>query len=302
LPAYGRGAEIWPESQEDAIHLSDSFPNGQVPYAAVIAIEQSDMNVVHQRVEASVKHNNNNNRVNDDDDKKVNNKNMTIGVGATTTGANTPRTAVRQNLSLLLSKKQRQRYLHRILRRAAAKEELDAEQYQQQNESSLYKLPMLIAFSLIGRGWIRPMDIAVVACWSTYFIVLNMVAQSSRDWTGTPILPATPPQGHVPTIVSHPLGRRMDTSKLYNAWLRGGVLVGLVSPTILLLFRSMVDVKMGTAITMTTAGVDVTGIPVGTIRVYARPLFLLCCQMVTEAFFRRNLVRSDRSVGKCTYQ
>jgi hypothetical protein len=293
LQAYGRGAEIWPESQDDAIQLADSFPHGQVPYSAVIAIEQADMNVVHQHVEASVNHRHHHNHENRQarDDNHV--ETVSIMPSATSvrnikTNSSSGNIQTRQ----ILPSTQKRRYLHRILRRAAAKEELVAEQQRDMFSSPLYKTSMLIAFSLIVRGWIRPMDVVVVACLSTYFIILNMAAQSSRDWTSAPIMPSIPPQGHVPTIVSHPLGRRMDQSMWYNAWLKLGVLLGLLGPWTIL-FRSFVAIKMGG---FGSSSSSVAGMAVGTCRVYARPLFLLCCQFVTETLFRRSLVRSKRHV------
>jgi hypothetical protein len=284
LPAYGKGAEIWPESQDDAIQLSDSFPYGQVPYAAVMAMEQSDLSSVHQCVEASVKQTNGNNVDGDDDDVVV------VVVD------NVGRTSSARNTKTKEEKKKKRRYLNRILRRAAAKEELVAEQQQERQLSwgfYSYKTPLLIAFSLIGRGWIRPMDIVVVACLSTYFIILNMTAQSVRDGTSVPILPATPPQGHIPTMLLHPLGRRMERSIWYNTWLKVGILLGWLGPLSILFVRSFVAINMGGVIRASgDYSRNTAGMAMGTIRVYARPLFLLCCQIVTEILFRRSLVRS----------
>jgi hypothetical protein len=252
--AYGRGAEIWPESQDDAVQLSDSFPNGEVPFSAIIAIEKQDMDSLHQRVETSI-------HVSNDNDNDVD-----VASIPTTSDMKVSSSGVKRRLRLPAKKRL---YLRRILRRAAAKEELDIEG----ELSPIDKTPIVIAFSLVVRGWVRPMDLTLVACCTTYFILLNMAGKASRDLSGAPILPATPPQGHVPTLVSNPLGWRMEQSSLYNTWLKTGVLLGLVGP-IALLFRSITTVNG----------------PMETIRIVARPLFLLCCQIVTEAISRRLLV------------
>jgi hypothetical protein len=272
LQAYRRGAEIWPESQDDAIQLSDSFPNGQIPYAAIIAIEKSDMRVVHQRVEASVKHNLDDAMGDDAVDVAA----MARASSATDIKVDSATGSIQRRRRLPPRKR---KILRRILRRAAAKEELDTEG----NVSSpIYKTPLVVAFSLVARGWVRPMDVLVVACLSTYFIVLNMAAQSTRDLTGAPILPATPPQGHVPYIVANPLGRRTEESVWYDAWLKVGVVVGLLGP-LAILFKSFLAIKFGGA-------ANGTGMAIETTRMYARPLFLLCCQIATEAISRRSLV------------
>ncbi|KAG7344370.1 hypothetical protein IV203_022378 [Nitzschia inconspicua] len=275
LYGYGRGAEIWPESQDDAIQLSDSFPNGQIPYAAVIAIEKSDMNMVHQRVEASVKHN-----VDAEESNIVTEVDVDIDVSVVARANSASDTKLDAVTGKLQRRKRlpfkKSKILRRILRRAAAKEELDSEGA---ISSPIYKTPLVVAFSLLARGWVRPMDVLVVACLSTYFIVLNMAAQSTRDLTGAPILPATPPQGHVPYIVSNPLGRRTEESTWYDAWLKMGVTVGLLGP-LAILFRSFIAIKFGT---------ETTGMAIETTRMYARPLFLLCCQIATEAMSRRSL-------------
>jgi hypothetical protein len=156
------------------------------------------------------------------------------------------------------------------LRRAASKEELDNE-----NEiGSIGKIPIAIALTLLIRGMVRPMDVALVASWTAYFTILNMTAQSTGDG-GAPILPAFPPQGHVPAIISNPLGMRFERSSTYRRWLILGTLVGLIGPLAWLLVFS----------------VGTPGMELEAARVVARPLFLMCCQVTTEGISKRNLVR-----------
>jgi hypothetical protein len=223
---YGKGADIWPESNNDVIKLSDSFPDGIVPYSAAVAIERNNNEPIYQQVKSKPKPKN---------------------------------------------------YIKRILRRAASKEESDNE-----NETgSIGKIPILIALSLLFGGMVRPIDVALVASWTAYFTILNMTAQSARVG-GAPILPAVPPQGHVPMIVSNPLGMRFERSSTYRRWLKLGALVGLIGPLAWLLVGSIVLPLRGAA-----------SIELGAARVVGRPLFLTCCQMTTEAIAKRNLVRMN---------
>jgi hypothetical protein len=247
--AYGRGAEIWPECNEDAVQLADSFPNGHIPFSAIIDIQRADMNMMHKRVEA------------------------TIEEGASSESV----VHTRGKTKLLGSTSGRKRqYLKRILRRAAAKEEIDSEG----EVTSIDRTPIAIGLALVLRGLVRPIDVLVGACLTAYITVLGMVAQSTArdfaDTTGTaaPILPAIPPQGHVPTILIHPLGRRMEESRLYDTWLKLGVAVGMVGPVVLLMRYSLAH-------------------DVDAARFCARPLFLLCCQVVTEAICSKRITVSN---------
>jgi hypothetical protein len=271
--SYGRGAEIWPESQDDAVQLSDSFPNGQVPYSAVIAIEKQDMKYFHQGIKASINHDDNPTEE-DEEDEPVDVAMVARASSSDDTKLDPKSGAVRRRKRLPARKR---KYMRRILRRAAAKEELDTEG----ELSSVDKAPIFVALSLVLRGFVRPMDVLVVACCTTYLIVLNMAARSSRDLTGAPVMPATPPQGHVPTMVSQPLGRRTNDSVWYQTWLKAGILIGFLGP-LALLARSYVTIKLGMGMTPQAAAS----------RICARPLFLLCCQIVTESICRKSLVSS----------
>jgi hypothetical protein len=239
--SYGRGAEIWPATNEDAVQLSDTFPNGQIPYSAIVMIEQQDMAAVHEVVERSINH--------------------TVSVSETTT----ERRSKRQFVS---------RSIRRILRRAAAKEELDSEG----EIVGLDRTPIFAALTLLVRGLVRPMDVLVVACLTSYLTILSMVANSPRESSEAPILPAMPPQGHVPVMVSNPMGMGILYSRLYDAWLKVGVIIGLVSPILLLTRYILVECNMVAA------------------KVCARPIFLLCCQAISESLSRRVMVSSLQQV------
>jgi hypothetical protein len=123
--SYGRGADIWPPTNEDAVHLRDTFPNGQVPYSAIVTIEQQDMEAVHEGVEEAI--------------------------NGTMTQNDTPKRSKRKFVS---------RSIRRILRRAAAKEELDSEG----EIVGVDRTPIIVALTLLMQGLVRPMDGIVVGC------------------------------------------------------------------------------------------------------------------------------------------
>jgi hypothetical protein len=223
--SYGRGAEIWPECNEDPVSLSDSFPNGQLPYRAILSIEEGDMAEVHGRVEESVE------RVHPTRSKRK-----------------------------LVSKA-----VQRILRRAAAKEELDSEDV----NAPMDRTPLVIATLLLMRRLVTASDVLLVSFLTGYFIILGMIARSTREASNAPILPALPPQGHVPALVSNPLGFSFTYSKLYDSWLKLGMATGLLAPLVLLSWYIYHDSN------------------IEALRWCARPIFLLCCQAGSEAFSRR---------------
>lgn len=239
IASYGRGAEIWPECNEDPLQLADSFPDGIIPPSAIMAMDRAAMDAVHKGVEEAV---------DDSGDKK----------------SSTSKAATESRRQGLWSKR-----IARILRRAAVKEELDFEEY----PAPMDRTPTVVALGLILRGLIRPLDVVVVSVMTLYFVILHLAARSPRDdEVGTPTLPALPPQGHVPIMVSNPMGQTFTYSKNYDAWLKLGVITGLFGP-ILFLTRLTLKKEMVAA------------------RVCARPIFLLCCQAISEAFSRRVMVR-----------
>jgi hypothetical protein len=191
------------------VQLGDSFPNGQVPhpylYSAIISStsrEETDMDTatVHQRVEER-EHNN-----------------------------NIQRRSKRNMVS---------RTIRRILRRTAAKEELlESEAATNglpaaRSRSRMDRTPAILAMGLVARGLVQPLDILLVCFLTGYFTILHLVARSARDNSEAPMLPALPPQGHVPAMVSNPLGTGFLHSKLYDLWLKLGVVTGVVGPLLL---------------------------------------------------------------------
>jgi hypothetical protein len=160
------------------------------------------------------------------------------------------------------------RAMARILKRAASAQEEEAFS---EDVSGLDKTPAVLAMILLLSGYVRPLDVLLVSFLTGYFLILGMVARSLRVDNVTPVLPALPPQGHVPTLVSNPLGYTFTNSRQYDLFLKCGVLVGLLAP-ILACLRYTLEHQTVAA------------------RACARPIFFLCFQALSEAVSRSRRV------------
>lgn len=177
---------------------------------------------------------------------------------------------------LLVRPRKIPRALGRILRRAAsAQEETEAEFGTNTSSLIMDKTPMFMAVALILTGMVRPLDALLVSFLTGYFVILFLWARSLRRDGITPVMPSLPPQGHVPHLVSNPLGAALTTySPAYDIWLRVGAVLGLLAPVTLTLRYAVFTNQLDCA------------------RACARPLFFVCCQAISEAVSRRFLVRT----------
>jgi hypothetical protein len=159
------------------------------------------------------------------------------------------------------------RAMARILRRASVQEE---EAFSGE-VSGMDKTPAAVALVLLLKGYVRPLDVLLVSFLTGYFLIIGMLARSLRMDNVTPVLPSLPPQGHVPTLVSNPLGYNFTYSKQYDLFLKCGVLVGLLAP-ILACLRYTLQHQTVQA------------------QACARPIFFLCFQALSEAISRSRRV------------
>lgn len=157
------------------------------------------------------------------------------------------------------------RAIDRILRRAATREE---EQVLTRTRE-LDRTPLVVALSLLW--FVQPLDLLLVTFLSGYVCLLTRLSMGTG---GVPNLPALPPQGHVPSFISNPLGYRITNSVVYERWLKLGVLTGLIAPLLWIGKHALMAARSaGPASVMD-------------ISLAARPLFLLSCQAVTESLTR----------------
>ena len=166
------------------------------------------------------------------------------------------------------------RTIQRILKRAANSQEETASDA----PTSIDKTPMILAGFLVLSGMIKPLDALLVSFFTGYFAILYMWARGTRSDGYTPVLPSLPPQGHVPQLVANPLTPGFTTYSLnYDYWLKAGAVIGLLAPVVMMLryvFLKQMDCASSCA----------------------RPIFLLCCQAITEAVSRRSLVSCKNGV------
>lgn len=224
---YGRGADIWPPTNENPLRLENSFPNGVLPDQVVDTLRD-------------------------------------LASPTPITSTTTPQTKrKRDNLP---------RALRRILTRAAsAQEETEAEAGTNASSLMMDRTPIVLAMSLVLTGMVRPLDALLVCGMTGYFVILFLMARSVRRDGITPSMPSLPPQGHVPNLVSNPLGAALTTySSVYNYWLKAGAVLGLLAPVALTIRYAA------------TSRMDCT-------RACARPLFFVCCQAISEGVSRRFL-------------
>lgn len=254
---YGRGAEIYPRTNQIEFTLADSFPNGVIP---PIAQEALDKFAPLSSVEFKPTK----------DDKKDTKTSTTTDIDA------------KLNFeSKEITLENRTPFYKRILRLAAKSEEQSLSLSSQpslgsnlrQSLFSSLKLPSVLAITMVILGLVPPAPILVSVFISGYLYLLSMLAaapksssSSSSSYLQT-ALPALPLQGHVPSLVSNPLGTQWSQSATYDRWLRLGVLLGLICPTI--------STAHYVYLQNTVAG-----------QVVGSHVFMLCIQTLTERYFR----------------
>lgn len=158
--------------------------------------------------------------------------------------------------------------IEKLLRRAAR---LQEDQPSTPRIDSTY---LLVAVAMVR--YLKPVDLLLVVAATGYFIILQKLAAQQRSADNlTPVLPALPPQGHVPESVQTPLGFAFSRSRDYFRWLKLGEILGIFGPLILLASTKLGDARIG--------------LPAATAPLIARPLFISSCQAATEHFVTRRV-------------
>jgi hypothetical protein len=144
------------------------------------------------------------------------------------------------------------------------------------------KVPAVIALFLLFGRLVQPVDVLVVVFLSGYLCILSTVSRSMRSDGVTPILPSLPPQGHVPDLVSNPLGNAFTNSDGYDLWLKFGTSISVVAPIAL----------VGQHLLFQNNQAELA-------KYCARHVFSLCCQAVSESISRKVMV-SCRLCSSCS--
>lgn len=162
--------------------------------------------------------------------------------------------------------------IKRILRKAA--------RFQiQKTSSSIDFSPFFLSTVLLFMGYVTPMDRLFVLAFSAYVTCLYQWAQQPILETNEHdrvVMPSLPPQGHVPFLWINPLGLTITNSTLYQIWIQIGAVIGFLAPLTCmawnLLSRFIRKVNYFSPSSMRLCG---------------SPLFLLGCQVFSEAVAKR---------------
>ena len=244
---YTKGSEIYPPSNFGPFTLADSFANSTIP--PMVDKMLKSIILPQDTIDYSTRSNNYNNQV----DSTVAN--------ATETQSEI-KIRKRRNLFRMTTK---------ILSSAARAEE-EKVQKQAYNEDRISKFPMLVATSLLALGLVQPTQLLFVIFISGYLTFLHVLSSTSKSDQNKklPVLSALPPQGHVPTLISNPLGTMVSDSRVYSIWLLIGVIFGYIAPIVSIGYHYVVTKQEQLA------------------SLISRTIFVLSCQISTEALAKRS--------------
>ena len=292
IHAYVRGTEIWPPVNEEPIRLSSSFPGGAIPASVKHLLESALFHDASSPISTSITIKDNNETTTSDDGLSIS-MTMTRGV---------KRRVVRKTLSHILSSAARA-----SSRQASSlASEVDSRTFGIP-PPAISKGPAILALLLLCTNCVDVIHICTVIGMTIYILGLASWCAAPRyphrpkyhRTSGIDRLqhivnmPSLPTRGHVPDLIKNPLGSNLTGSWTYKAWLRMGALLGVLLP-IVALAQLTLRGYYGFS-TVTSAGwwaewMIITGDIYKAKRILGGPLFLLCCQALTEAVARTALL------------
>mmetsp|Transcript_25264 Transcript_25264/g.54394 ORF Transcript_25264/g.54394 Transcript_25264/m.54394 type:complete len:412 (+) Transcript_25264:154-1389(+) len=265
IHAYGKGSEIWPECNEEPILLSASFPGGAIPQPAKDLLDSSSATTPSSSSDTSAVD--------------------TLSATSSIQTRGRKRRAVRKTLSHILRSA-----AQASTRRARSTATLENEYVQTFGvpPPAISKGPALLALALLGTNCVNAKHIAAVVGMSVYIIGLASwcAAPKQASTAHNPIvnMPSLPSKGHVPNLITNPLGASLTNSRVYRTWLRVGALLGLLLPAVIL-----AQLTLGSRYPAAMATINVSNVR-EVKRILGGPMFLLCCQALTEAVARMALL------------
>jgi len=273
---YTRGADMFPLTNRIAITLADSFPNGIVPAIAQHIINEKAP-LTPQILEALAAGEYRERSSEWENEPSEETKASGDAVAVASPPDRRKRYSPWWTFRILGSTAQAKEKKLEISNEAIGRAPLGA-------QSQTPKIPPIIAFALAVKGLVPPSQILFTVFLSGYLIALAMVSSSPRDdidpTSLRPVLPSLPPQGHVPDLVSNPLGSAFTQSTVYQNWLRFGEVFGYLLP--------LATIAIGIA--KERFDIPSKFVPSFTTMTHvATSMFLLCCQVTTEAITKRNL-------------
>ncbi|KAL3799604.1 hypothetical protein ACHAWO_008920 [Cyclotella atomus] len=268
LKSYGKGSEIWPECNEESISLTSSFPGGVIPDAVQNFLDSTQLPLPTAGGDAHM---------------------LTI-IEPSSTSSVQPRTGKRRAIK---------RTLKHLLHSAA-----EASSRRASSSSDgvvISKSPLLLAVLLIALQCVQmkhilsafgaSMYLVGMACWCA---APKVTAAGNGEEV---YMSSLPPKGHVPSLISNPLGH-IASSKLYRIWLRSGALLSLLLPILALVSMGAKDVYNGglegllpinlkDAFNSIVLAEPMHGVAKTLIGGH---VFLICCQILSEGVGRAALL------------
>ena len=273
--AYGKGSDIWPECNEEPVRLAASFPGGVIPQPAMDLLELASSTAAATTLSETISDDEY-----DDDDAEPS---VTSSLSYQSKGIK--RRAVRTTLSHIL------RSAAQASTRRARSPSTIGKVYGETfgvPSPAISKGPSIIAMILLGTNCVNFYHIVSVTLLSIYIIGLASwcIAPKYSSSPNHPILnmPSFPSKGHIPSLISNPLGASLTNSRLYKTWLRLGAVLGVLFPIMVLAqltltsYSPLLTKSMGT-------------INIGELkRIVGGHTFLLCWQALSESMSRAALL------------
>lgn len=169
--------------------------------------------------------------------------------------------------------------------------------------------PAVVSIILSLMKLVHSTDIWFVIAFTAYVTFLykwsqqpttSKASQGSLSSGRTTILmPALPPQGHVPFLVSNPLGRVMVDLPLYKVWIRIGWISGFLLPIFYIAAIFMLLLRNSISASSSTSTAVLPQSLLSSLRLCGSPIFLLGTQTVSDSIARNLLVRCFPIVSDC---
>lgn len=279
--AYRKGSEIWPECNEDPVRLAASFPGGVIPQPAkdLMNLASSTSSTFNSpSIIPSI--------LLTSSDAISTNDAYTSSSSYQSRGVK--RRAVRTTLSNIL------RSAAQASTRRARSPSTIGKVYGQTfgvPPPAISKGPSIIALILLGNNCVNVHDIVSVILLSIYIVGLASwcIAPKSSSTPHHPIvnMPSFPSKGHVPALISNPLGASLTNSRLYKTWLRLGAVLGVLLPVIVL---AQLSLRSNYPLLINSMG-NISVDNIGELkRIVGGHTFLLCWQALSESISRAALL------------
>lgn len=266
---YGKGAEIYPATNEIRIKLTDSFPNNAIPSSVQGLIIDNDNNKNNNNILEETMNTILQSAAKSEQTQTSNNNNNI----PTTTSTSSTTTSITSTTSTTSKSTSSTFFI---------------------DPKPISKPPIIISILLLLTGLIPPIQIITVIFFTGYLLSLTFLASSPKSETNlNPIIRSLPPTSHVPTLVNDPLVGSSIGKNQMLVWNGLAVIIGYIAPILYFIQSFFV-----TAITTTTTTnqdynsnylMTMALLDNNTKSIIATNIFLISCQIISENISRKVL-------------